>query len=193
MPKQRHIGFAIFGFCCALAARLALLEPKPAPQILSPAEERWGTQTDNSDPLHLIHGLRYYIYGLGVIGLLMVVEDYFSERSRRRKQPDKEKSDKTRPILHPNFPPTGGPAAPGSADKDKEAFECSLAAAFPNEPWLARALVEKFYADVHAHPGWSASRLAEPGEQVWHYGQVLVRYRILPGGRVEVLSVTKAA
>ena|SRR5215471_19293 len=92
MAKQRHIGFVIFGACCSLSARIAIWEPQPAPQNLTPAEERWGThQADNSDQLGLIHGLRYYIYGLGVVGLLMVVEDYFSERSQKKKRPDNDR------------------------------------------------------------------------------------------------------
>jgi mannose/fructose/N-acetylgalactosamine-specific phosphotransferase system component IIC len=102
MAKQRHIGFVIFGACCALSARIAIFEPQP--HELTPAEERWGTrQTDDSDPLGLIHGLRYYIYGVGVVGLLMVVEDYYSEKSRKRKGPDKpqtppkDKDDETKP------------------------------------------------------------------------------------------------
>ena len=83
MPKQRHIGFVIFGLCSALSARLAVFEPKPHVPI--PAEERWGTrQTDEGDPLTLMHGIRYYIYGLGLVGLLMVVEDYVGERLRKR-------------------------------------------------------------------------------------------------------------
>ena len=102
MAKQRHIGFAIFGICCVLSARIAIFEPKP--HELTPGEERWGTrQTDDSDPLGLIHGLRYYIYGVGVVGLLMVVEDYFSDRSRKKMEPDKPqalpkaKDDETKP------------------------------------------------------------------------------------------------
>jgi hypothetical protein len=91
MAKQRHIGFVIFGACCALSARIAIFEPKPTPENLTPAEERWGThQADNSDPLGLIHGLRFYIYGLGVLGLLMVVEDYYGEKSQKRKRTDSQ-------------------------------------------------------------------------------------------------------
>ena len=104
MAKQRHIGFVVFGVCSALSARLALFEPQPPPQDLSPGEERWGThQTDSSDPLRLIHGLRYYIYGLGVLGLLMVAEDYWSDRSQKKRPdnkqpPPKEQIDETKPA-----------------------------------------------------------------------------------------------
>jgi len=95
MAKQRHIGFVIFGACCALSARIAIFEPTPAPQNLTPAEERWGThQTDNSDPLGLIHGLRYYVYGLGIVGLLMVVEDYVGESLRKKRRSDSEQPKK---------------------------------------------------------------------------------------------------
>lgn len=84
MAKQRHIGFVIFGLCSVLSARIAMFEPKP--QIPTAAEERWGTrQKDEGDALGLIHGLRYYVYGIGVIGLLLVVEDVISERSRKKK------------------------------------------------------------------------------------------------------------
>jgi hypothetical protein len=87
MAKQRHIGFVIFGICSALSARLAVFEPKP--HVPTPAEERWGTPyRDEGDTLHLIRGFRYYIYGLGVIGLLMVVEDFISGRSRKKQQPN---------------------------------------------------------------------------------------------------------
>jgi hypothetical protein len=77
--------------------------------------------------------------------------------------------------------------------RDKEAFERSAAAAFPNGDWLARAVVEKFDSDIRVHPGgWSASKLANAEEQVWQYGPVSVRYRLLPATQqVEVLSVSK--
>src|SRR5262245_52467855 len=87
MVKRRHIGVVIFGLCSALSARIAVFEPKP-PQAPTAAEERWGTANrDEGDPLGLIHAVRYYIYALGVIGLLMVVEDFVSEKSRKKKQP----------------------------------------------------------------------------------------------------------
>jgi len=86
MAKRRHIGFVIFALCSALSARIALFEPKP-PQVPTPAEERWGTANrDEGDPLHFIRAVRYYVYGLGVVGLLMVVEDIVSERLRKRKK-----------------------------------------------------------------------------------------------------------
>jgi hypothetical protein len=85
MVKRRHIGFVIFGLCSVLSARIALFEPKP-PRAPTPAEERWGTtHGDEGDPLHLIHAVRYYVYGLGVLGLLIVVEDVVSEILRKRK------------------------------------------------------------------------------------------------------------
>jgi hypothetical protein len=91
MAKRRHIGFVIFALCSALSARIALFEPKPL-QVPTPAEERWGTANrDEGDPLHLIHAVRYYVYALGVVGLLMVVEDIVSERSRKRKSRQKGK------------------------------------------------------------------------------------------------------
>jgi hypothetical protein len=75
---------------------------------------------------------------------------------------------------------------------DKAAFERSVAAAFPKGDWLARAIVEKFDSDIRVHrDGCSASKLANAEEQVWQYGPVLVRYRLLSvTQQVEVLSVT---
>ena len=51
--------------------------------------------------------------------------------------------------------------------RDKEAFERSVAAAFPNGKLLAKAVAEKFDADIRVHPrGWSASKLSDKVEQV---------------------------
>jgi hypothetical protein len=77
--------------------------------------------------------------------------------------------------------------------RDAEAFERSVAATFPNGEMLAKAVAEKFHADIRMHTaGWSASMFSHAGEQVWQYGQVSVRYRLLPATQqVEVLSVTK--
>ena len=87
MAKQRHIGFVIFGICSALSARIAMFEPKPHSSTAT--EERWGTRDrEEGDALGLIHASRYYIYGLGILGLLIVVEDYVSERSRKKKGPN---------------------------------------------------------------------------------------------------------
>ncbi len=84
MPKQRHIGFVIFGVCSALSARIAMFEPRP--HVPTASEERWGAKgVDTSDSLGLIHSVRYYIYGLGVVGPLIVAEDYVAEHLRRRK------------------------------------------------------------------------------------------------------------
>ena len=65
MSKQRNIGYIIFGICSVLAARVAVFEPEPGAQ--------W-------DPLGIIHAVRYYIYGIGILGLLIVVEDVINEK-----------------------------------------------------------------------------------------------------------------
>jgi len=97
MVKQRHIGFTIFAICSTLSARLAIFEPQP--HKLTPAEERWGTrQTDDGDSLGIIYGVRHYVYGLGVLGLLLVVEDFVSEKSRKKKGLSKLKADETKPA-----------------------------------------------------------------------------------------------
>src|SRR5436190_21733962 len=77
--------------------------------------------------------------------------------------------------------------------RNREAFERYVAATFPNGELLARAIVEKFDADIRVHPGGlSASELSDGVEQVWKYGRVSVCYRLLPGAhQVEVLSVTE--
>jgi hypothetical protein len=113
MAKQRHIGFVIFGLCSALSARLAIFEPKP--HVPTPAEERWGTTyRDEGDPLHLIHGFRYYIYGLGVIGLLMVVEDFISARLRKIQRPN--------PALQPTDAASSAAATAGSPSSQPPAM-----------------------------------------------------------------------
>jgi hypothetical protein len=78
--------------------------------------------------------------------------------------------------------------------RDIAEFERSVAAAFPNGEWLATAIVEKFNKDISVHGQGSGSRAFNEMEQVWEYGQVLVRYRLLPVKQMaEVLSVSKAA
>jgi len=87
MVKRRHIGFVIFGLCSALSARIALFEPKP--RVPTPADERWeSANKDEGDPLGFIYTVQYWIYGLGgLLGLLIVVEDYVSEKTRKKKPP----------------------------------------------------------------------------------------------------------
>ena len=112
MSKQRHIGFVIFGICSAFSARLAVFEPKP--HVPTPAEDRWGASYhDQGDSLHLIHGFRYYIYGLGVVGLLMVVEDFVSERSRKKGQ--------LRPTLQPKADASGASTGTNSQSTEQPA------------------------------------------------------------------------
>jgi hypothetical protein len=88
MVKRRYIGFVIFGLCTALSARLALLDSK-RPQLPTPTEERWEpANKDKGDSVGFIHAVQYWIYGAGgLLGLLIVVEDYVSEKSRKKNQP----------------------------------------------------------------------------------------------------------
>ena len=82
MAKQRHISLTIFAFCSVLSARIAFYE---RPQELTAAEERWGVTKKNDDALGMLHGLRYYIYGIGVVGLLVFAEDYVSDTLKKKK------------------------------------------------------------------------------------------------------------
>jgi len=86
MIKQRHIGYTVFGICSAISARLAFFEPRP--HVKTAAEERWGYVPKDTDPLNLVHDFRVYIYLAGSIGLLMVIEDYFTERAKMKKMPN---------------------------------------------------------------------------------------------------------
>lgn len=84
MPKSKHIGLVIFSLCSFLSAKIALLEPEP--HEITTAEQRWGTTQSKGDTLGFLRGFRFYIYGAGVLGLLIMVEDYYSEASAKRKK-----------------------------------------------------------------------------------------------------------
>jgi hypothetical protein len=86
--KQRHIGFVVFTICCTLATRIEIFEPKPQPPTA--AEIRWGTAKKEDERYGLLRGLRYYIYGVGVLGLLIVVEDYVGDRLRKKRLRDQD-------------------------------------------------------------------------------------------------------
>ncbi len=73
----------VFTICVGLATRIEIIEPKP--QQPTAAEIRWGTAKKVDERYGLLRGLRYYIYGVGVIGLLIVVEDYLGDRFRKRR------------------------------------------------------------------------------------------------------------
>lgn len=83
MTAKRHIGLVVFSICFALSARIAIFEPKPHDRTA--AEERWGVTQRNTDPLGFIRGLRYYIYGVGVLGLGIFIQDYLAERLSKKK------------------------------------------------------------------------------------------------------------
>jgi hypothetical protein len=62
---------------------LEVFEPKP--HELTLAEKRWGRRGEpDEDKLGMVRGVRYYIYGAGVLGLLIVAEDYISGRFRKK-------------------------------------------------------------------------------------------------------------
>ena len=85
MAKQRNLGLTIFAVCCAIFARTALLAPTEAeledPHVASRARD-YGAE---KDPKGLLHGLRYYVLGVAGIGLLIALEDYLLERSKKKK------------------------------------------------------------------------------------------------------------
>ena len=83
MATKRHIGLVVFSICFALSARMAVFEPKP--HQLTEAEERWGVTQRDTDPLGFIRGLRYYIYGVGLLGLGIFVQEYLAERLSKKK------------------------------------------------------------------------------------------------------------
>ena len=87
MSKQKHIGLVVFALCSALSARIALFEPKP--HVMTAAEQRWGPAERYEDPRGFLHGVRYYIYGIGLLGLLIVAEDQLTPifRPKKRKEP----------------------------------------------------------------------------------------------------------
>jgi hypothetical protein len=86
MAKQKSIGLMIFGLCSMISAKLALFEPEK--HILTPAEERWGPTQKEDRSLDILKGLRYYIWGIGGIGLLIAAEDFISEK-RKKERPIK--------------------------------------------------------------------------------------------------------
>jgi len=96
MAKQRHTGLVIFGACSLIAARMAFFEPKP-PETASSEPPSEASEKD-SITFTLIRDARYYVYGIGVIGLLMVVEDFFNGEHRNKEEsgaPKREDKDKS--------------------------------------------------------------------------------------------------
>ena len=85
MPKKKNIGLTIFGVCCVIYARTAFLAPTQE-ELKDPSiAEQSRDYRAEEDPEGLFHGLRYYVLGVGVIGLLIAVEDHFLERSKNEK------------------------------------------------------------------------------------------------------------
>lgn len=74
---------------------------------------------------------------------------------------------------------------------NRKALERYVVEAFPHGGWLAGFVSNKFEAHLSMiHKEWSSSHHLRK-DHVWQFGQVIVRYRFLPGNRfVEVLSVS---
>jgi hypothetical protein len=86
MNPQKSIGLTVFAVCCAIYARSAFLAPseEESKDPLIAAESR--VAMADHDPLGLMHDLRKYILGVGVIGLLIAAEDWFNERKGKPNQ-----------------------------------------------------------------------------------------------------------
>src|SRR5260221_8327735 len=85
MTRQKSIGMAIFAMCCVIYMRAAFLAPTEAELKNTRVAANSRFFGGEKDPPGILHGLRYYILGVGVIGLLIAVEDYFLERSAKKK------------------------------------------------------------------------------------------------------------
>ncbi len=85
MAAQRHIGLAIFGVCLVASSKLAFLGRQSDDSNFA-TDSPGALLTIDTNPLGVVHALRHYIFGLGVVGLLIWVEDYFDEERRRRQK-----------------------------------------------------------------------------------------------------------
>ena len=85
MAKRKSIGLAVFGVCCVVYARTAFLAPTEE-EMKKPsiAETNPDFRADDIQQ-GLFRGLRYYVAGVGVIGLLIAVEDHFLGLAKRKK------------------------------------------------------------------------------------------------------------
>lgn len=61
-----------------------MLEPET--QELTLAEQRWGRNPHNESWLFAIRSFRYYILGVGILGLLIVAEDYLNNWIDRKRK-----------------------------------------------------------------------------------------------------------
>jgi hypothetical protein len=88
--RQRNIGLTICFACVVVYTRTAFLAPTKAelndPQIAE-SNRAWRMQDDK---LGMLHDLRYYVLGVGALGLLIALEDL-------RDKPVKEKDPENRP------------------------------------------------------------------------------------------------
>lgn len=85
MVKAKGLGLTIFFVCCAIYGRTAFLAPTQDELNDEVIAERHRALGEEPDHLGVLHGLRYYILGIGVIGLLIAVEDHYSDKAKKRK------------------------------------------------------------------------------------------------------------
>lgn len=84
MANQKSISFTIFIVCSAIYARTAFLAPSKEEMEDEAIADKYQTYQIKEDRLGVMYGLRYYILGIGVIGLLITLEDEYSERSKKK-------------------------------------------------------------------------------------------------------------
>src|ERR1700759_856240 len=85
MAQQKNIGLTLFAVCCAVYVKTAFLAPTDEELKDESIARQNRDYGGNRDPARWLHGLRYYILGVGGIGLLIALEDYFIERAKARK------------------------------------------------------------------------------------------------------------
>jgi hypothetical protein len=88
MAAQKSIGITIFTVCCAIYARTAFMAPTKEEMKDSQIAERSRAYGAEEDTEGLVHGVRYYILGIGVIGLFVAIEDHFIDAAKKKKKPN---------------------------------------------------------------------------------------------------------
>ncbi|MBS0633440.1 MAG: hypothetical protein JSS11_16140 [Verrucomicrobia bacterium] len=83
MAKKRNIGLSVFFAGCTIYGRTAFLAPNPEELRNEVVAEDYHAFGADRDSLGVLHGLRFYILGVGVVGLGVALEDYYAERAKK--------------------------------------------------------------------------------------------------------------